>query len=393
MPSIPTGRGRLFETVGLEIEGVLMDRNEMEKDFMRKLGNLMGRLVTKVSLDRDASTESFAETLRIGDVFRKINMHTKAYSNLANRGTGNTAVYGYEYKTVPIEMKDLERVLYPLIFTLYEFGDVISDRTSIHIHTGFANNFRMLNSLLTIMLSLEPVLYRLGGMGGTFRGHLNNAAYCRPMLNSCVVPVSREGSSRYAQILNPREAIRATNIEDWWARMGIDYDASGQHKYHPSRYAGMNFFSVYSHGTAEWRYFNKSFNVPLVIAIVKLMRATVETSSFVTRRDLSRFDIIDSSQEISVGDSEGILSMVHALCHEKGADNIPTENEMALILETVSESHFSPLPSTPTNCHIKDFIISEQLVKKGNLRIVDEWLPTNYVDVHNIADTTMSIFS
>lgn len=395
MPTALAGlSGQLFDTVGLEIEGTLQDREYMQQQLIPKLAKVMGNSFKYVVLDRDASTESRAETLAIGSKYRIVSQHTSAYRNLSMAGSGSVNVYGYEFKTQPIEISKLEKVLYPLMFTLYEFGDVISDRSSIHCHVGFANNFRMLKSLLVIMLHLEPVLYRLGGMGGLFRGHLNNAAYCRPLLNSCVVPIAQMSHTKqFAHIINGLAARDAANISDFWAAFGLDYSQSSQHKYHASRYSGMNFFALYSHGTAEWRYFNKSFDVPLVISITKLMRAIVETSSLLSRRELGRFDVIDSSKEISVNDAEGTLGMLLAMCHEKGVENIPTDNEVAHILEVLAESSFTPLPEKPTNCHIKEFAITPQIVAKGHLKIVDDYLRTNYVDIHNIEERPLSIFS
>lgn len=384
--------GQLFETVGLEIEGTLMSRQRMSEELLPKLSQLMGQNFNKITLDRDASVESYAETMRLGGKYRAVNMHSHPYKALSSAGSGNTDVYGYEFKTVPIEIKDLKPVLYPLIYGLYDFGDVISDRASIHSHVGYANNFRMLKSYLAIMLNLEPVLYRLGGMGGTFRGHLNNAAYCRPLLNSCVVPVAKGISGKYhAQIVNAIAARDSQNIHEFWAAFGIDNTAPSQSKYHPSRYAGANFFALYSHGTAEWRYFNKSFNVPLVIGITKLHRSIVETSALLSPREIRRFDVVDSSKEISYSDAEGILSMLVALCHDKDVGNIPDDNEMALILETIKDSHFEPLPEVPTFTHIRDFNLSDAVVKKGHLKTVEEYLPTTYVDIHNIGHTTMPI--
>lgn len=384
---------QMFDTIGLEVEGTLMDRDAMENTVLTELIAHMGNMYGKLRLDRDASTESIAEYMPLGGKSRVLSVHTPAYKALATRGQGQSKVFGYEFQTTPLEVSELKAVLYPLFYTLYKYGDVISDRSSIHGHVGFGNNFRMLKSLLRIMLSLEPALYRLGGMGRTFRGHLNNAAYCRPLLNSCAVPVARTGSRQWAQIVNPLAALEATNISDFWASMGIDVTLPSQHKYHGSRYAGMNFYALYAHGTAEWRYFNKSFDVPLVISILKFMRATVETASLVSSRDLLNFDVIDSNKEISDGDAEAVIGMILALCHEKGVDNIPNDAEMSHLLDVLKESHFTPLPTTPTLCHISQFSVTDSHVKRGNLKVVSEVLPSNYVDIHNIEDRPLSIFA
>jgi hypothetical protein len=231
-------------------------------------------------------------------------------------------------------------------------------------------------------------------MGGTFRGHLNNAAYCRPLLNSCVAPLARISASKtWVQVLNPLRALGAINIADFWASMGVDISAPSQHKYHASRYSGTNFFALYSHGTAEWRYFNKSFDVPLIWTIVKLMRAVVETSTMVSVRDISRYDVMDSNVEVSTDDAERILGMTIALCHDKGVDHIPSDNEMAHLLDVLKQSHFIPLPATPTTTHINNFSINEGLARKGDLKIIEDVLPTNYVDIHNIDSRPLSIFS
>jgi hypothetical protein len=322
---------------------------------------------------------------------------------------------GVELVTSPMEMPKLEEMMYPFMYRLLSTGDFTSPRASIHLHTAFANNLNLLKKLLRVCLAIDPVLYRLGGMGGTFRGHVNNCAYARPLLNSVCVPIMGGVSSssdeeewhdndeeeheeipgfspsngyvsgNLAQICNPLAALDATTIQEFWACFGVSYPQGGTIKYHPTRYAGTNFFSIPAHGTIEFRHLNQSLNPQLVISIAKFLRGMVEMSAFLTPVELRQFEVVNSNTQISMSDASNIVMKITTLCRQKELANLPSDVELALIMETLSKSTFKDIPTLPVMTHIKDFALGMNDVRKGKLKQFGKVFAPNNVDIHNIS--------
>lgn len=403
--------GQFLDTIGVEYESTSMTTDDIRDLLAKKLSPILGNFASNIRTTRDASTEFFAERIKSGQSYIRISTHTPLANKLSGMGSGNQEVMGFEVYTNPMEIPELERLLYPFMFMLQNAGDFTSQRAAVHFHVGFANNLRLLKNLLRISLMLDPVLYRLGGMGGTFRGAVNAAAYARPLLNSAVVAVGRRLSlsmtpqeaeevinqqktnrNKFVQIINPMAALEATNIADFWASFGVSYTGDN-HKYHPCRYSGTNFFAVSAHGTIEFRHFNQCMDAPLIIAIAKFLRSTVELSASLGKNEAHQFEIIDSNKEISVGDAEEVVRKLVSLSFSKEIDNIPTESEVALILDTIAKSHFVPLPELPVKTHIRDFSVDHKLVEAGKLKYVEEFSEPKHVDIHNISGKEVSIFS
>ena len=437
---MPSFYGQYLDTVGIEFEGIPLDREFVTQLLAKKLPPLIGGLTSKVQVTRDASTEFYAEELKFGSSRYYASIHTEGFSNLSyNKRTGNKKTMGYEIYTFPMEIPELERIVYATIMALRNAGDFTSMRASTHFHIGYVNNLRMLKNLLAVSLYIEPVLYRLGGMGGTYRGCSNLSAYSRPLMNSVAVPVAtssrktlgtktqeeltlefqirrsprttaelaeieaakirlrelrlrREASflaeadknkTRYAQIINPVSALEADTLENFWASFGISTD-SENHKYHPSRYSATNFYAFPKHGTIEFRHFNQSQDSPLIVAIAKFLRASVETASKLGKSESGQFDIPDSNVEISVSDADMIIRRMVSLAYEKEVEFLPTDRDLSIIMETLENSTFEPLPKTPSRTHIKDFSLDPWFVQQGKLNLVENPLEPQNVDIHTI---------
>jgi hypothetical protein len=415
--------GQYLDTIGIEYESTSMYQQKIKNVLAEYFNPIAGELAKCINITRDASTEFLAENIRASNgQYLLVSSHTPCAKRLYGAG-GNTVTMGFELYSSPIEIKKFDRVVYPLMQVLRNNGDFTSKRASIHFHVGFVNNLRLLKNILRVSLMLEPVLYRLGGMGDVFRGESNLSAYARPLLNSAAVEISRgltirdlnrireeeneiemneeneledatknKTKKQLVRIINPRAALDAEYIEQFWASFGVDYTGANN-KYLPSRYSGTNFFAMYSHGTIEFRHTNQSLDAPLIVSIGKFLRGIVEMSTLLSKNEIHQFDIINSNEEISVADSRDIVARIMAICYDKGIENIPTDNEISLILETIEKSSFKSIPETPVKTHIQQFYLPEKIASLGNLLSVSDYLNPQHTDIHNISKKVVSIFS
>jgi hypothetical protein len=425
MPSSTGFYGAYLETIGVEYESIGLSRDTFTGDVLPDLSRWIGDRARFVNLTRDASTEFVAEFVPVNNRGLWISSHTSPMRNLRGIGRGNAITMGYEIYTSPLTPSELESLILPLVGTLMKHGDFVSDRASVHFHIGFANSLNLMKKLLRVVLNVEPILYRLGGMGRTFRGHVNLAAYARPLMQPAAGIVvgnsERESipdearrseeamrlylsslrtarnesrsSMRYAEIINPLAALDAQSLAEFWASFSVAYKpGGGTNKYHGCRYSGTNFYAIPQHGTIEFRHFNQSQNPQLIVAIAKFLRAMVEMSTMLNKQEVGYFQPIHPREELSESDINDIVSNIVALCNNKEVEDIPTDDEVALILETIHESKFEILPEVPVLTHARDFSISNNLVNLGKLNIVPKVLPACNVDIHNIKENSISIF-
>lgn len=447
--------GQYLGTVGIELEGIGLTREAVSD----KLSNFMTAEVSsrKISITRDASTEFFADMIKIGKNYFPISSHTSLARSLSSFGSSRHT-RGYEVITAPMELSELQPLLIRLMANLQNAGDFVSPRAATHFHIGFANNLRLLKNLLWICLSLDPIMYRLGGMGGTYRGKVNLSAYARPLLNSACVKVSDRTPGRLLPGLTLEEAARilvtAPAEVPWDVREDRDDDddelreqeneeenfpipqvpeepvsnpettikgnfvqcinpmaaldsttiqdfwasfsinyAGENDKYHPSRYSGTNFFAIPAHGTIEFRHCNQSFDPFLVIAIAKFLRGTVEVSTVLNKHEVSSFEPINPNQEISTGQAVSVMERIMGLCKAREIENLPSQREMNIIFETLEESSFHPLPEMPVLSHKSGISIPTTIANSGKLQTFNEVLSPDFMDVHNIAERNFSIFT
>lgn len=414
--------GQFLDTVGMEYETTALPRDYVSEKVRRVWMMVMGDHADRINIVHDASIEFIADWVRTDTRLLSISQHTAAAKHLYGIGQGSSRIMGTELFTTPMELPEFEATIYPMIDVLKRFGDYTSKRASVHYHFGFANNLRLLKNLLRLCLQLDPVLYRLGGMGDTFRGNINYAAYARPLMNACAVPVTNNRklsltesltlshaqkaaklqamknddagriNAQWVQIINPFAALDATSIEDFWAAFGVNYPSGGSIKYNPPRYSGCNFFAIASHGTMEFRHFNQSMNTPLLVAIPKFLRGVVELATVLNKHEIQSFEPIDCNNEVSMADATEIVYRLLSSCREKEIEHLPTDREVDLILETIENSHFEPLPETPVHTHIKEYAIDAGTAIRGHLLPLEKVLNPEYVDIHNISEKIISIF-
>lgn len=404
--------GAYLDTMGIEIEGTSMTVDAVQGLLLQYLPkNFTSSGHLPISVTNDASTQSFADLLSTGRRNILSYSHTSAARSLRGSGRGNQVRLGYELVTNPMPIPEMENLIYPVVNILAVNGDIVSDRAAIHYHIGFANNLRLLKNFLRISLMIDPVLFRLGGMGRTFRGHINYSAYSRPLLNSCVAYLSpkipennnltlsqlmemKKSHRQFVQVVNPMAALEANSLEEFWAAFGVSYRVGGgSQKYHPCRYSGINLYSIPQHGTVEFRHFNKILDPYLIICIGKFVRGLVELSTLLDKRDSHQFEVVPSNTEISMGDAAQIVQSLYSLCQEKEVDFLPTEAEIAFILEVMSQSSFKEIPEMPVITHLRDSnTIDSTVASLGKLRIFEKALAPNFVDIHNVGEKDLSLF-
>lgn len=427
--------GTVLETVGTEYESIAFTQEFVAGTLVPLITRRVSPYGKYLTVTHDASSEFRAGIIPTSLGYMPLSKHTSEFSQYFARNMVDEKTYGFELVTSPLHIEQFPFLMYPTMTTLEKFGDFVSDRASVHFHVGFANNLRWLKNMLRISLSIDPILFRLGGMGRTFRGKINRAAYARPLLNSCAVPIYkpvlknismsemeelngdliipagastqssngisveelrtffREHTEKYAQIINPIAALDAHTLEEFWAAFGVVYRfGGGNAKYHASRYTGINFYAIPQHGTIEFRHFNQSTNPVLIVAIARFLRATTELATILTKREASSFEVIPSNDEISVGDAAQVIQKILAMCNEKEIEYLPTERDITLILETINDSKFVPIEPQPVVCHLKDQMVAADLVIKGKLKLFSSVLESKSVDIHNINSQTISIF-
>ncbi len=427
MPNTAGFYGAYLETIGVEYESIGLSRNQFSEEVVPDLSKWIGERARLVNLTRDASTEFLAEPIGAGRQLLWLSSHTPAVKYLRGAGRGNGTTMGYEIYTNPMTPTEMESLMLPLVGTLIKHGDFVSDRASVHYHIGFANSLSLMKKLLRVVLNVEPLLYRLGGMGRKFRGHVNLAAYARPLMQPAAgitvltrpereAPPEAHTSTeamrawlaeqraaqrsesrstvKYAEIINPLAALDATSLAEFWASFSVQYKpGGGTNKYHGSRYSGTNFYAIPQHGTIEFRHFNQSQNPHLIVAIGKFLRAMVEMSTQLNKQEVGYFQPIHPREELGASDVNDIITNIVRLCYNKELEDIPTDDEVALIIDTIQASTFDILPETPVLTHARDFSIPESLVSLGKLNVVPKVLQACNVDIHNITSNgSVSIF-
>jgi hypothetical protein len=398
-------------SVGIEVEGTGLSRDSLSLAFTTdNLFPHFSRLPFEVS--RDASVEFVGGYVlpRTGNKHVLLSSHTSGYKRFITNA--RKVVMGYELISYPMEIDDIPHMIYPLTMKLASLGEFVSRRASIHFHVGFPHNLRLMKNLLAVSLYIDPVLFRLGGAGGVFRGNVNNCTYSRPLMNSCVVSLRarREDSPRgdadveedtseevcgnFIQIINPQNALHASSIDEFWASFGVDTQTPFP-KYHPSRYCGINFYSILAHRTIEFRHMNQSLDALLICTMAKFLREIVDMSTLLTKQDVMELPITPSDGEISVEDASQIIHHVHELAIAKEVENTITSFELGILLDTIAKSSFTPIPKIPMRTHIADFVISPRVITLGKLNTFGKAILSTYMDIHNIEkeDRLFSIFS
>jgi len=409
MPNAPLN-GAFLDTIGVEFEGVGI--------FARTLSEKLRDIIARDSggnypfqVTRDASVESMALPIVIGDSRHYVYEHNQFTRKIRSNRLGDSLAMGYEVVVEPSTVEDFEMYTTLILTAIQNCGDITSQRAATHFHVGYANNLRLLKNLLRICLWLDPLFFRLGGMGRRYRGFSNNSAYARPLLHPVCVPVgqdwseeesprrarlrtqsptSRRSTEEYVEVMNVQVALEATTLEQFWQAFGVFPSRLGISKYHPTRYSSFNFYALAVHNTIECRHFNQSFNAPLVIAAGKLFRAAVELASLLGKHEVFDFPPGDSLREITIEEAATVMSTLRRWFSEKEVDNPPTEDEYELLMRTISDSSFTDLSDKPQLSHNRQFSLPRNLAEGAGLRFITNPEMPSQVDIHTIRNRDMA---
>lgn len=248
----------IFDTVGIEIETDTITQKGAEE--------ICAHLRGEFRPDRDASIESNSYRTSAG-----VNVLNKKFL----KGTIRE-VLGVEFISAPLNIDLFRIAVRKLTGLLRTMGEPEkSTRSSIHIHVGCDSDIKTLQNVLKLFNYVEPLFYRLGGMGYDFRGKSNKAIYCRPITTVFGPPVVNAENGHYYSIFNPNDLLEeGIRPDKFWYIMCVDPNRI--QRYHPSRYFGLNIFSTLLHGTLEFRFFNKTLDHMKISAVASLCQAITE---------------------------------------------------------------------------------------------------------------------
>jgi hypothetical protein len=248
----------VFDTVGVEIETDTITQRVGEEITAHFRGEFKA--------DRDASIESNSYRTPSG-----VNILNKKFIKGVSR-----EVLGVEFISSPMVMDAFRPAVRKLTGILRTMGEPEkSKRSSIHIHVGCDSNIKTLQNVLKLFKYVEPLFYRLGGMGYDFRGKSNKSIYCRPITTVYGPPIVPSENGHYYSIFNPEDLLEeGIDSSRFWYIMCIDPNRI--QRYHPSRYFGLNIFSTLLHGTLEFRFFNKTLDHMKISAVASLCQGITE---------------------------------------------------------------------------------------------------------------------
>lgn len=285
---------------------------------------------------------------------------------------------GSEFVSVPMNIEQFKTSVRNMTMVLRSMGESHrSRRSSIHIHIECIPHLQTMKNALNLFESVEPLFYRLGGMGYDFRGIYNNSIYCRPVTNPFGPPVVLAEDGAMYQLFCPEDLKNADSIEKFWYIMGINPERI--ERYHPARYFGLNLFSLILHGTMEYRFFNKTLSHQSINAVAALCQATTEL--MIRSKDLG------SPVSFSKEDDMGRLSFLQSLIERTNKDHFLRDRDI-VALETII---------TTTECYsIQEKYTKSHLFEKWNLQAgflrsykrrrvqKEEVIDSGFIDIHNI---------
>jgi hypothetical protein len=352
-------------TTGVEFESVINSR-----EAMQRLADELGSM-TK-GLTRDASVESVVGILPNGfRIFLGSSFLRKSFMV-------DTFVAGYELVSQPLMDESLQSFIMRMTNIQAKNGEIFSERSSIHIHSGFPTGFVFYKPVIALGLRVEPLLYKLAGMGNEFRGLYNNCAYCRPL---ALPPAVAMNGTKSLAVLDPEGALWADDEAGFWGKLGTS--PGSRERYNPLRYFGINVFSVLLRGTLEFRHFNFCNNGKYVEAVASLcqtiadvmQRVSVERSLSINQ--ISIFDENSDREYIELFYEIIQLSKYYNAEHQMSPEN------MDAIIQLIRATPQPMLSRVTTRSHITNPQIGVPDAKRFQLDIIDSAPDAGTVDIHN----------
>lgn len=230
----------------------------LEIEFENKITNSFNKNLHYFSLVRDASVET--------PVSRLYKSQVKTNSNDLIRSLPNAIKGGEFVLTSPLSLSELlsKSVTNELKFILSELLlEENSNRSSIHIHIdlkSYAPNLSTFKNIVRMINRTEALIYKLSSFYSEHRGLSNNFNYYRPMTYkgaACykVYDEDKPDGFYYGQLFDTMKLIKAKSLSEFFYLFGDMYNFRNW-KYHPVRYHAVNLFSVFRHGSIEYRTMN-----------------------------------------------------------------------------------------------------------------------------------------
>ena len=293
----------IIESVGIEIEFSNLDRKN--KNIQR---NMIEKNLRNYKLVHDASCESYKEFFADTNIPIEFEQNTdvETLAPIIRRAIiGGEIVSPIRHSGGPDWIKEI----YTLVELLEQYGeDESSERDSFHVHVNVSRSAPLfvLKNLLRITLSLEAILFRLGGMGRINRGETNSYCFQRPFLGNGPPVVSqkwRNNKDSLIPICNPKMMMEAESKEQFFGYYGDSiFWAKNGGKYVTQRYMCVNFYPILTQGSFEFRTANKTLNPEYILAWTNFCKSLVEKSY--TCLDIASYDQVErgfyENREISI---------------------------------------------------------------------------------------------
>jgi hypothetical protein len=246
---------KVLDWLGIELETSILSREELSKLLQIGIGKNLKEFVQDIH--RDASTESPMYEFSGLRLLRSPN-EGDVISFMGDTLYGHSSVVGGEIVSQPLTEEEKNVFLHRIIPLISNNGVSADPRSALHFHVGFPYYHENMVKALMVARVVDPVLFRIAGMGGFYRGEINSSIFARPVGSP---PAVKDMDNRWWK-MNPLRAVSSTNLADFWKMYAGISDLERPDRSFPIRYSSVNLFSVLAHGTLEYRHFN-STNIPV----------------------------------------------------------------------------------------------------------------------------------
>jgi hypothetical protein len=370
--------GNLPVTLGLEFESVVASKEDMGTYI--NCDPSIKKYLKQIT--RDASVESTFMSIKnsscklfIGDKWIR--------NHITNSGV---TIGGYETITVPLEL-NLMRDVIKRITAIEELrGEIFSNRSSIHVHTGYPSGFIFLKTAVALGLAVEPLLFKIAGMTRPYRGMENDSAYCRPL---SIPPAVKLTDSKQYAVLDPVGSLDSTSPSDFWGKYGISAD--NRERYNPLRYFCINAFSILLRGTLEYRFFNFSTSASHIEAVASLCRFISDLMLRVPLSVIKDINVLDICEAHSDSEYIFILNRLVKLGGHYNSELRIEKRDYLKILELIEKTPQPVFKNEFILSHIRDPILSRGQAIENGLKLIDSARFPNIVDIHNFSDSNRKL--
>lgn len=377
----------IINTIGVEIEGVANTVHKVEG-----LLSGLGKYISAIT--RDASVESRAYP--IGNASTMYMGHRLLAET--SRMRGGDMILGSEIVTKPLIIEDMRRAIPMIMGKLNSGGEVFSNRSSFHVHVGYPKDLLFLKSCLSLGRYVEPLLFKIAGMGRPYRGQINQSAFARPLdLPPAVKVLRRTDDSEqeddedfYCVSLRTEDLGKATTAQEFWSCFGLD-PRDNRPRYHPARYFGLNLYSISLRGTIEFRFFNYCEESSSMLSVISLCQNLAELMAKIPSKmsdNLVKPDIFKANPDV---DYHNVLETIRRLSKDLWCDYSISDhvaNDIHGLIETTQQPVFK---RGSYLTHLEKFFLRRDFADACKLQKVLSTEDSGVVSIHNFSEDDRSI--